>query len=35
MDSSRASLTASRYINALLLLVSVVLILSAFVTSFW
>ena len=35
MDSSHSPSTSSRSLNALLLLVSVALIFSAFVTSFW
>jgi hypothetical protein len=35
MDSSHSPPTSSRSINALLWLVSVALILSAFVTAFW
>jgi hypothetical protein len=35
MDSSHSPQTPSRYIDALLMLVSAALILSAFVISFW
>jgi len=35
MNPSDTSPTSSRYVHAFLLLVSVALILSAFVTSFW
>jgi hypothetical protein len=35
MDSSQSPPTSSRYIDALILLVSVALIVAAFVASFW